>query len=197
MIVLNHLDKGAAGIIQPWKLDRRIRQIAGIVNGGLSEANLASSYILPASMFTEARTRFLLTARQTNSRIPTVTTYLESFATTVPAACEILFVEVLLHSVNTISGTDVFTARLYDVNQQYKNDLVGSWGSWITRADVPVRVDSQPYGGVYQRRFTCTPGNASNQLAAGEHLRLRHVDNAGGEQSGGIVTYHFAIAQEA
>lgn len=83
-----------AASILPGKIDARVRQLAAVVNGGLTADNLAAGYRLPAASFKERYSYFALQARFVNLRIANGGGWQYAFTPAVGVACELVGVYV-------------------------------------------------------------------------------------------------------
>jgi hypothetical protein len=174
-LVLSRLYDGAA--LLPAKLDERIRRIASVLNGGLTGANLAPAYKIPAAAFRERYSLLVLQARGGNVEGgPEVAT------APLPAAGKLLWIEARASDYDSSWTPSVFVGDIGDLGAM--TDLgITHW--------TPVPADASPYpvaAGKTERRYIFRPP-APVDVAAGDQIALG--------QTGGHVAVVVAIPHVA
>lgn len=133
-LVLGKLYPNAA--LLPQRLDERLRSIVSVVNGGLTAANLAAAYKLPAAAFTEGRQLLVV-----GFRVPTHQTIRDrAHAPQLPAAATLVAIDLVMGWFNgfkDITGLQFVRYKADGTQQVILNPVrKTSMPAWATKYPV-------------------------------------------------------------
>lgn len=182
-LVLGKLYDGAA--ILPGKIDERLRRIASLVNGGLTDANLDPAFTFAAARFAENRSVFVLQARWLNAEA--VGLDRRAIFPAVPVACHLEYLEAVQVGSPAGGALPIYKGKVGVSNTSISG--VGQW-SHTNESTYP----GAGAAGATRYRHTFARAVAQADLAAGEQIWL---NPAAAVNRAGHIMARFSVPHSA